>query len=79
MNELDFDNNTVTYKNPVLQSTWELLFDCKVYVAGQTGMAKHELEKVGSRSDYLRKIFAGRVAEGERLMARLTVAMNKLP
>ena len=58
------------------QSTWGLLFDCKVFIAGQLSVARHELENAGS--DYLREIFRDRVAEDENLITEINEKMKNL-
>lgn len=56
------------------QSTWAFLYDCRIFVAGQLGVAK--LQLLQEDSDHLRKIYKNEVKEREELLAQIEERMK---
>ena len=56
------------------QSTWAFLYDCRIFVAGQLGVAK--LQLVNEDSPCLRKIYEQEVKEREELLAEIEERMK---
>jgi len=69
------ENETVAKpKTKKRQSTWAFLYDCRLFVAGQLGIARHQLQN--EESPHLCKIYEENVKERENLLAEIEDRMK---
>ena len=75
VNNTENENKTVAKpETKKRQSTWAFLYDCKIFVAGQLGIARHQLQN--EDSPHLRKIYEENVKEREDLLAEIEDRMK---
>jgi hypothetical protein len=75
MNKLSLMTTTMK-STEEMKSTWSLLWECKILIAGHVGIAKVQLENC--LSDFSRGIVQKRIDEAEQLMADIREKMDTL-